>query len=121
MLFPYRRPIVYGFGVAIAACMVLGVFAEARGRWLTSAGLLMDILGLALLDISGAFTAIFDEARKRDDAGEPIPSAWTREFMEEYSEIEWVANLRHRIFSEPVTGVQVIAAGCVVQLVGTWV
>jgi hypothetical protein len=41
--------------------------------------------------------------------------------MEEYSEIEWVANLRHRIFSEPVTGVQVIAAGCVVQLVGTWV
>jgi hypothetical protein len=83
--------------------------------------LLMDILGLAMLDISGVFGRIFGEVKRLEATGDDrIPSRYVREIIVSPDEAEWISNLRHRVFSAPQTGVQVIAAGCAVQLVGTW-
>jgi hypothetical protein len=122
MLFKFRRLLVFGTGLAIGACLISALFGEAGGKWLTSAGLLMDILGLALLDISGVFGRIFTEIERLEAEGDDrIPSRYVREIISNPDEPGWVGNLRHRIFSAPQTGVQVIALGCGVQLVGTWI
>jgi hypothetical protein len=112
--------------LAIGACLILALLTDVRGKWLTTAGLLMDLLGLALLDISGVFGRMFAEVERMfaeverlDAEGDHRMSRYVREIIDNPDEPEWEGNLRRRVFHAPQTGVQLIAAGCTVQLVGS--
>lgn len=121
MLYRNRKVLVYGLLSAVAACIVLGFWRPmgSAGNWFNSAGLLLDILGLVLLEASGIFEKLSNFLLEADAQGEPLPSNVVREVIDN-PEPDWPDHLNERLFRDVRTGVQMIVGGCLLQLLGTW-
>jgi hypothetical protein len=122
VLFRYKWAVVYGTLVGISTCLVLAAvppWETSAASWVTTAGLLLDMLGLAQLEISGVFDRIMVALEEASNEGK-APSNLVRHVIDDPDEAEWRKRLRWWLFSGPKTGVQLIVAGCALQLVGTW-
>lgn len=122
MLFKHKYAVIYGMVWLIGACLTLAFirpFGTTASNWVTSAGLLLDVLGLAQLEISGVFDGIITALMKANDEG-LAPSRLVREVIDNPDEAEWRRKARWWLMSGPKTGVQLIVLGCVFQLIGTW-
>lgn len=122
MLFHHKYHVVYCMLWAVGACVVLALvrpWGTSAGNWLSSAGLLLDILGLVQLEISGVFDRILAALELASAEGK-APSNLVRHVIDNPDEAAWRRRARWWLFSGPKTGVQLIAAGCVLQLIGTW-
>ena len=100
--------------------LLAALMGSNPGKWLSSAGLLMDVLGLALLHVSGVLSTIYNEVTRLDERGDPTPSRYGREHVASPDESEYSRKLRQRLFMDPSTGVQMIVLGCTTQLIGVW-
>jgi hypothetical protein len=103
-------------------CLGLAIFDHSHsGKWLSSAGLMFDIAGIAQLDIVGFFEKILD--RYGDEKKYPYgpPSHITRRLSAEHIDGAPILNwLKQTLFYKHQTGFWLIVAGFVLQFFGTW-
>src|SRR6266446_2622812 len=91
----------------------------SAGKWLNTAGLLLDVSGLVQLKISGLFEKILSHYGDEEEYPYGPPSFVTREIMEVADSRvgQW---LYDRLFYETGTGFYLIVSGCVLQLIASW-
>ena len=111
---------IYALLGLIFFSLLAALFGNNPGKWLTSAGLMMDVLGLTLLHVSGVLAVIYNEVKRLNERGDSLLSRYVRELIASPDESEYARNLRQRLFMEPSTGVQMIVLGCLTQLIGVW-
>ena len=88
-------------------------------KWLNTAGLLLDILGLVLLEVSGVLQKFFDTLMEQDAKGEKLSSVYVREVIAN-PDPRWRDIAEDWVLTDPRAGIYAIVAGCVVQIAGTW-
>ena len=113
-LFYNRHWFVYTLLVAVAMCFVFSAFGYTS-KWVTTAGLLLDVTGLVQLDISGLFSRTLDHYKDEEKYPYGPPSSIMREVMKEDA-----SPITRALFMEPRVGFIIIVCGCFVQLVGSW-
>ncbi|SRR5258708_1347717 len=101
-------------------CLGIAFVDHGRsGKWLSSAGLMFDIAGIAQLDIVGFFEEILN--RYSDEKKYPYgpPSHITRRIIDnpDTPVPNWIGR---KLFYEHQTGFHLIVAGFLLQLAGTW-
>lgn len=106
--------------VGAVACLGIAIVDNSRsGKWLSSAGLMFDIAGIAQLDIVGFFEEILN--RYGDEKKYPYgpPSHITRRIIDDPDTPvrNWI---ERKLFCDHQTGFYLIVAGFLVQLAGTW-
>jgi hypothetical protein len=106
----------------LLAGVVVSVVASATGnasRWITSAGLMLDMAGIVQLEIAGLFDRIaaeyFDE--KRYPYGPP--SHITREIIDN-PDAPIRTGIRNALYFNPRTGFWFLVGGFAFQLLGGW-
>src|SRR5262249_3682168 len=114
---------VFGSLLLIGAvgCLGIALVDHSRsGKWLSSAGLMSDIAGIAQLDIVGFFQEILD--RYGDEKKYPYgpPSHITRRLSAEHSDVQALNWVKQMLFYDHQTGFHLIVAGFLLQLAGTW-
>jgi hypothetical protein len=90
-----------------------------RGKWLSSAGLMFDIAGIAQLDIVGFMDQIFEKYGDETKYPGGPPSHITRRIIENPETPIWNW-IKQNLFYEHRSGFYMIVIGFVFQLVGTW-
>src|SRR4051794_2288427 len=91
LFYSKRRLAIYGLVMAV----VVSVFCAAAGmpggtaKWVTTAGLLLDVLGLIQLEVSGFFGDMLRAAHALDGRGEDLPSYLVREIIDNPDEERW--------------------------------
>jgi hypothetical protein len=108
--------------IAALGCLVIGFgFAapDLRGKWVNSAGLLLDVGGVVQLHISGLFDEIISEYG--DETKYPFgpPSNITRRIIDdpEAPVRSWLGSF---LFLQKNTGFYLLLVGFAFQLLGTW-
>lgn len=101
--------------IAFAMVNLFGV----RGKWLSSAGLFLDIAGLIQLSIGEVFQELlkYYADEERFPYGPPSMSTFNREIMDSAGPLQ---GLYAGLFWKPQTGLYLIVLGCLLQLAGTW-
>jgi hypothetical protein len=89
-------------------------------KWLTTAGLLLDIAGIVQLELSGLFDKIIEQYEAKDDYPGGPPSNTTRQLIDD-PERPISTGLRNILFFKRRTGFYLIVFGFVFQLAGAWV
>jgi hypothetical protein len=105
-------------GAAVALVLAFS-FPIYRGKWLTSAGLMFDIAGIAQLDIVGFMEHIAERYSNEEKYPYGPPGHITRRIIADESApiINWV---KQKLFYEPRSGFRMIVIGFALQLAGTW-
>jgi len=101
-------------------CLGIAILDHGRsGKWLSSAGLMFDIAGIAQLDIVGFFAEIL--TRYGDETKYPYgpPSHITRRISDnpDTPVRNWI---ERTLYYDHQTGFYLIVAGFLLQLAGTW-
>lgn len=99
-------------------CLVLAPLGNSS-RWVTSAGLMLDMAGIVQLEMAGLFdkiaAAYFDEARHPYDP----PSRITREIIDNPDAPVRTA-IRNAVLFNGRTGFWLLVGGFAMQLLGAW-
>lgn len=106
--------------LALAAFSLVTSALLTSSKWLTTAGLLLDIAGLIQLDISGVFERIFEEYNDVDKYPFGPPSTITRQVID-HPDRPIRNALRIHAFQRGRTGFVIIVLGCVAQLAAVWI
>jgi hypothetical protein len=108
--------------VGAIACLGMAVADRGHsGKWLSSAGLMFDIAGIAQLDIGSFFQTILD--RYGDEKKYPYgpPSHITRRLFADDNPGQPIRSwIKRKLFFEHQTGFYMIVIGFALQLAGTW-
>jgi hypothetical protein len=108
--------------VGALSSLLLALFDHAHsGKWLSSAGLMFDIAGIAQLDIGTFFQVLLD--RYSDDEKYPKgpPSHFTRRLFAEFNPDQPIRSwINDNLFYQHRTGFYLLVLGFVLQLIGTW-
>jgi hypothetical protein len=78
-IFYKRHLLVYSLLVVVAGCAVMAAVGPA-GKWVTTAGLLLDITGLVQLDVSGLFSRELEHYRDEEKFPHGPPSDHARDY-----------------------------------------
>jgi hypothetical protein len=102
-----------------AAGSIVAAFFAHPGRWLSSAGLMLDIGGIIQLELSGAFEKLFERYSDLEQYPGGPPSRITRQIIDDPDSPvrTW---MRNTLFFEHGTGLNFLIAGFVFQLLGVW-
>jgi hypothetical protein len=102
-----------------AASFAMGLFGH-HAKWFGSVRLMLDIAGIIQLELSGVFEKVFTEYNDVEKYPGGPPSRITRQIIDDpYAPVRtW---LRNTFFFEHGTGIKLIIAGFVFQLLGVWV
>jgi hypothetical protein len=102
-----------------AVCLVLGI-AFASSKWLTSAGLILDVAGIVQLEVSGLFDRVVEHYS--DDQKYPYgpPSFITRKIIHN-PDTPIRSALRGALLFDHKIGFYLIVIGFFLQLSGVWV
>jgi hypothetical protein len=106
--------------VGAVACLGIAVVDHGHsGKWLSSAGLMFDIAGIAQLDIVGFFQKILDRYGDENKYPYGPPSHITRRIIDnpDTPARNWI---ERNLFYEHRTGFYMIVIGFFLQLAGTW-
>ncbi|UPK31251.1 hypothetical protein [Bradyrhizobium sp. 195] len=108
--------------LAAVICLLIGFgfAADARGKWINSAGLLFDVSGVIQLHISGLFEDILRHFGDEEKFPYGPPSNITRKIIDN-PDVPVRMWLRNNLFFEATTAFYLLLAGFVFQLIGTWV
>jgi len=116
------KPLSRAFMLVLLGCALVSIGMATTGnagKWLTSAGLLIDVAGIVQLEISGLFDDLLREYG--DDERYPYgpPSHITRHIIDNPDTPMriWV---RNRLFFQHRTGFELIVIGFFFQLAGVW-
>jgi hypothetical protein len=100
------------------ACFVLA-FTGTTSKWLTSAGLFMDIGGIVQLKISGLFERVLDTYRDEKSYPYGPPSHITRVIVSN-PDTPLRSAVRDLVLFDSRAGFYLIVAGFALQLAGVW-
>jgi hypothetical protein len=108
--------LLIGAFVAIVFSFLAPIY---RGKWLTSAGLMFDIAGIAQLDIVGFMDRMSERYGDITKYPSGPPGHITRRIVADDAGpiVNWI---KQKLFYEHRSGFYMIVIGFFFQLVGTW-